>query len=918
MRLSPLKPSLGKSRRSSRRLFLEQLEDRRVMTQDIYGFGSADTYEGYSPSTIGYDFERYGDTSQALTVYYSVSGGATSGEDFQVPSGTFTFGVNESVYYLRIPAYDDDILEGDEYVVFTITPSIDYDTPGGNTFVSLIEDNETAPDNPSEAIPGCPGCPPVAADAFNSAANSRLADAGVLHTFAPSGFSSNPVRYSDGVVLVSSTDLESSGFGMPWGITRQWSNGVGYARENVVGSGMVVSQQPVIFQADGTNTIGVVVNGHTVRYFDLVGGAYEARHFSQEKLVYESTTREYVLTLTSGAELRFYGFDTWTPSTGYTPGQQRGRFKSFSDEFGNSTAVVSHAANGTIQEVQRSYTVGGVTTVESFFYTYVSSGDNKGLIESVVLRRKVGAGAWIAEREVEYTYYGTSDTYGNLGDLELATIKDGSNNILDQTYYRYYKPSESNGYVHGLKYVVEPASFARLVAAEGNTLDSISNNALAPFANYYFEYDGDQRATREVAQGAGSTANDGLGEFTFSYSLSGNPEDYNSWDTKTVETLPDGNQNIIFTNYVGQVMLEVFKDTTTSDEWVTYYKYDDDGRLVMVANPSAVTGYDEYAADLLDYDTTDYTYLHDTEGLIKVFEYYTSTTATTSVAGAASGYLESVSIRKGESGTDVPQSLTTYIEASNGLMSNYLPAEVTSYTNTNGTGALTTSYEYTFYSSTLRVESIETTTPAGDVSTVFYDTYGNAVWVKDEEGYLHYAAYDIKTGALLKTIADVDSTETGDFANKPSGWTTPGGAGIHAITTYEVDGQGRATKETDAEGRVTYTVYNDANHEARIYAGWDTGTDTPTGPTIVIREDRAGSYVETLTMSAAPTAVADKPTGAEAISAVKSLARTFINSGGQAFHTDEYFLVAGLTYTVGASLGCPFREPQAGFLRWAC
>jgi hypothetical protein len=85
----------------------------------------------------------------------------------------------------------------------------------------------------------------------------------------------------------------------------------------------------------------------------------------------------------------------------------------------------------------------------------------------------------------------------------------------------------------------------------------------------------------------------GLGTYEFAYHTSGFADGHNSWRRKTVETLPDGNQNIVFTNFAGQVMLSVFKDVTTSDEWITYHRYDADGRLILTANPSAVSGYDE-------------------------------------------------------------------------------------------------------------------------------------------------------------------------------------------------------------------------------------------------------------------------------------------------------------------------------------
>ena len=47
-----------------------------------------------------------------------------------------------------------------------------------------------------------------------------------------------------------------------------------------------------------------------------------------------------------------------------------------------------------------------------------------------------------------------------------------------------------------------------------------------------------------------------------------------------------------------------------------------------------------------------------------------------------------------------------------------------------------------------------------------------------------------------------------------------------------MDGLGRTTKVTDPAGHVTYTVYDDADHEVRTYAGWNTATNAPTGPTV--------------------------------------------------------------------------------------
>jgi RHS repeat-associated protein len=177
------------------------------------------------------------------------------------------------------------------------------------------------------------------------------------------------------------------------------------------------------------------------------------------------------------------------------------------------------------------------------------------------------------------------------------------------------------------------------------------------------------------------------------------------------------------------------------------------------------------------------------------------------------------------------------------------------------------------------------------------------VWTKDPDGFLSYAAYDVATGAVVKTIADVNTANTGDFVGLPAGWSTPAGGGLHLVGQYEVDALGRDTRLTDPNGNVTYTVYNDPNHEVRTYAGWQTSGNTPTGPTQVVREDRPGGYTEVLTMSAAPAVSGGRPTGTEAVSGLQSLTRVYANLADQAVRRDDYVNFDGLTYSTGLYLG---------------
>src|SRR5262249_34721703 len=145
----------------------------------------------------------------------------------------------------------------------------------------------------------------------------------------------------------------------------------------------------------------------------------------------------------------------------------------------------------------------------------------------------------------------------------------------------------------------------------------------------------------------------------------------------------------------------------------------------------------------------------------------------------------------------------------------------TVYRNTDGTGGETTSYSYTFFTGTNQVQSMTVTKPGisatqngpgtsnPDTEVTFYDVYGRPIWFKDADGFIRYTEYDQATGAVSKTITDVNTSLTGDFMNLPTGWTTPTGGGLHLKTLTTVDGLGRTTKLTDPLGQVTYTVHID-------------------------------------------------------------------------------------------------------------
>jgi hypothetical protein len=293
---------------------------------------------------------------------------------------------------------------------------------------------------------------------------------------------------------------------------------------------------------------------------------------------------------------------------------------------------------------------------------------------------------------------------------------------------------------------------------------------------------------------------------------------------------------------LGDLMTAVVKDGDDVTLTTTYYRYNDSGRLVLEDSPSAVTGYDDGYPDLLHDNEGDYEYLSNDSGLLTVYEYYTSTTATESTAGGVEGYQLSVAVQQGKEGTPILQSETEYFSRSGGGSTIYPVATETRYRNDNGTGAQATSYSYTWHTGTVQMASLTVTKPVitsqqngpgtADVEITIFDSAGRTTWQKDAGGFfrrpagnnfpvpasggckspgvspgvrgrlfpagrLTYTAYDETSGTVVKTIVDVDTTQTSDFTDLPSGWSTPTGGGLHLLTKYVVDDQGRTTEIID-------------------------------------------------------------------------------------------------------------------------
>ena len=182
------------------------------------------------------------------------------------------------------------------------------------------------------------------------------------------------------------------------------------------------------------NSIALVLNGQSALFYDLNLGAgtYQPRYFDTSVFSHNTTTHKFTVTDGTGQAFTFYDF------SGSTPIGRSGRLLQMTSLTGDTTDVNSWDSNGRPLEVQQVVGSGGSAITTSFLSTYISSGTNSGLLDSVTERRKVGTGSWSTVRTTAYTYYDGSTASGLARELKTAVVKDASSNILDQNYYRYY------------------------------------------------------------------------------------------------------------------------------------------------------------------------------------------------------------------------------------------------------------------------------------------------------------------------------------------------------------------------------------------------------------------------------------------------------------------------------------------------
>ncbi|MCX7387510.1 MAG: hypothetical protein NTX48_12670, partial [Planctomycetales bacterium] len=580
-------------------------------------------------------------------------------------------------------------------------------------------------------------------------------------------------------------------------------------------------------------------------------GSYNALFGNRNVLSKDLASNELKLQAPDGTVTIF------NPTTG---GANPGLMKKKTSPGGVETTITgSFGANQTLDTIQKFMeTIDTVTT--TYEESFQQSFDGNGMLSSVIRRKRTNGGLWENIENVEYNYYDGTTSFGSVGDLRVCTTKTWDKVALvfvapKVTMFRYYKAGVdvSIGFEHGLRFVISPATFQKIVD-DGKVPATMPDSELAQYADRYYEY---EPSLRRVTLWR---TNGGTQQFTLSYPYSSNslpsPAPFNHWLLKSVLTRQDGSKQIFFSNYYGLVMLSVLVSADGLRKWCSFTRFDDAGRTIWQVSPSAITGYDETKNDLLNYnvDTKRYQYVRDNSGLIQITDYDTAT--------ATTNFVKFRSLRKGQLGTDIRQSQTDYAPQSAGGGTRVLVTKQTVYTDELHASPIETSYAYTFYPERVQPSEIVTTLPAvlttqngsgvSATTTQKFDLLGNPTQSTDERSLTNKSVYDIFTGAMTQSILDF-------------------GTGKQNLTTdFEIDSKGRTTQTlgpvheaviggTAKQVRIaTWTTYDDANNKVTSASGYAEGTApsytfTLVNPVSITISNNNGNVLEQIQATRAST-----------------------------------------------------------------
>jgi RHS repeat-associated protein len=657
--------------------------------------------------------------------------------------------------------------------------------------------------------------------------------------------SANPIVYSNGAASIKRSNFGVRSYGMGMRDTLVYNNlyagSSGGPYVGRVGFGWSLRNQPRLVSQDSGNTV-LVYRGTEVIRFTKVGGVFQSFPYRPLRLNHDATGQKFYLQNTqNGSALQFNDFNGAHGSA--LAGQPTGRVSASGSRWENTLDSNGNVTNETMCPADVSAGDGAGTTsggceegslTPQTGYEFGTVGGIPVMTGSVLSFTDPDTGDTTV-RKTEYTYYNPDESgKGSVGDLKIARVQvctggcTGSSptwTTLKTSYFRYYTAASGTGFKHGLKFVLGPEAYQRATEALGGSPENATDTQLRDFADYYFEYDGSRRVSKERRFGYGT----GSLTSTFAYTKRGGTEQtsYNEWQNKTVETKAESGKVItVYTNFTGQVLLRDVQ--SGSNHWYDYYEYDSAGRVTLQGKPSGITGYSQTGDGALSVTKNSST------GLFLIRAYYTS--------GAASGQLQYAGFKKGYSGTLVKQEELEWASESdpNGIV--YVITKKIQYLTetdqTNSANQAVTTFAYEFHNNqvtkkTTTVPAVPTAQNGANVTNTVieeFDEYGYLVKRTDGRNVVTVYEWNVPQGMLMRELRNYINPST------------------YIPVDYEYDKLGRVTKVTRTIGSKQYVkwiVYDDLNFERREARGYIVGgVTTRFNPATIYKFDRANRLIE--------------------------------------------------------------------------
>ena len=631
------------------------------------------------------------------------------------------------------------------------------------------------------------------------------------------GNTNYPVRYHDGQIQMKVGDIGLQEGAVPHVHKRKYDN-LKYSTSGVNGFGWKVNEPPRM-EHSGCSYLTVFAENDNVRFNKTPNaqGIHAALGDRSDTLQIDNAAKTFIVTRGDGT--------VWTFSNDPEGLVPQGLPISAIADNGKVTKFVYQ--NGRLGKVIAYHKDQIDKILAELEYTH----DSEGILAAITLRQNNGNVLKPVKR-VLYSYYTDEDSYGNAGDLKTVITEMANNDswISAETYcYRYYKDGDQNGPKHVMKMAFFPADFEFAQKNGINLCSQIPDSAALEYATKYYEYDDKQRVVLERVD-----RNRKL--ITIEYTEYPDTDDLNAAHRKTVETGPFGNQNIVFTNKNGKVLLreEVAPPGTDEPSVIYHFRYNAREKRTHKYSGGAVLGYTVVCGQ----KTTLELDLSSDKGKIEIDEFYDGQD------GPLSAFCRKT-IQNGTNGTPIVQEEVRYVKFDiNGKMK-WKPKQNVQFADEYAKSTIATAYQYELFPGTDKMMQKTTTLPVtpkeqngtGIAATIVerFDEKGHLVWWKDELGIIGYSQYDSQ-GQQVKTIQDVDTAKTADFTVEvPKGWATIADAGKHLVMEYEYDSQGRLTQILYPENesvdennnvitarKADWMVYDDARRRTMSASGYVT------------------------------------------------------------------------------------------------